>query len=188
MKRKVFELIRRTNTLREGKDFEGLDSLYSRLGDFLTHLRQMKRLRLDKLESLLENDDQVLTAIRLLDRSDRNILGELVFRRLKTALEDQFEEMYVPYEVVFEAAKVYAESVEKKREKDNAAKKKGWKASSHVQKEQNVDEQTTAKKESWLFDHVLNKRGWMVIPICLNVLILLLCFKFGSQILKTVYG
>lgn len=188
MKRKIFELIRLNNTLREGKDFAGLDLVYSRLGEFLTQLRQMKRIRLNRLQGVLENEDHLLATIRLMEKSKRRTFEEIVFTKLQTIFDDQFEEMDVPYEVILEAAKVYADSIKRQIQVDATAKKKNWKGSEFTKNEQGTDEQILEKKEGWLIDRVLNKNKWIIVPICLNVLILLLCFKFGGHIMNIIYS
>jgi hypothetical protein len=189
MKRQVFELIRQTNILRQGQDFEVLDEIYTRLGEFLALMRQLRKTRLSKLQLILEDKNDLLVKIQLLEKSKRTILEKIVLQHLQTTLETHFEEMDIPFEIVLKASQIYAETEMQKAQRDSAQRRKRHSKPQNENNEDNeANEQEDSRREFSLFGISMRKNGWVVFAVCLNVLVIILGLKFGGHLLNAVRG
>jgi hypothetical protein len=161
--------------------YDVLNRSYQEICDFSVFARQMKRTSIDDLQGFLTTAEFQLTGVAFMTRQEKKAFEGVVFGNMRRSFEELYEKLYIPFEILNEAASIYAKMTVSRMSASKSGKNKTLKLGNES------NEKTVEESRQFSIGNVFSKIlpekfYWMIGAMILNILLIFLAVKYAPKL------
>ena len=154
---------------------------YEQVCDFLVRLKMFKRMALEDLSEMLDSEEEKIPGLRIHSRVDRDLFEKHFINLINDIVEEEYEQLIVPMEILAEAVKGYNSMRAQREEQKIDSKKRLAMLQKQTSSEVLGDHEYSV---AWIQRLFSSKGSWMTLALALNLIFIVLFFNLGAKYLR----